>query len=124
METHGLKRIVEYLHRVLPAPDGGPTDAQVLRRFVTQRDDDAFAVLVYRHGPMVWGVCQRVLRHRQDAEDAFQATFMLLARKAAGITSHQAVGSWLYSVAYRTALEAHMSNARRRAREKSLDDVP
>src|SRR5579883_1666596 len=89
MHTHGLRRIVDYLHRVVPEPSGAPTDAQLLGRFVAQRDDDAFTVLVCRHGPMVWGVCQRVLRHRQDAEDAFQATFMLLARKASTIQSRQ-----------------------------------
>jgi RNA polymerase sigma factor (sigma-70 family) len=123
MQPHGLRRIVDFLHQVLPKPGGGATDAQLLGRFVTERDDEAFTVLVYRHGPMVWGVCQRVLRHRQDAEDAFQATFMLLARKASTILSRQAVASWLYSVAYRTAIESHRTNARHRSQQQCLADV-
>src|SRR5688572_5718584 len=91
-------------------PDG--TDAQPLARFITRRDEAAFAALVHRHGPMVLGVCRRVLGNRHDADDAFQATFLLLVHKAAGLQSQERVGCWLYGVAYRTALAARGAAAR------------
>jgi RNA polymerase sigma factor (sigma-70 family) len=81
-------------------------DAQLLERFVSQSDEAAFEVLVWRHGPLVLRLCRRILRHEQDAEDAFQATFLMLVRKARCIGKRQAVASWLYKVAYRIALEA------------------
>src|SRR5262245_28043277 len=81
-------------------------DAQFLERFASHRDEAAFAALVRRHGPMVLGVCRRVLRHADDAEDAFQATFLVLAQKAATIRKRPALGSWLYGVALRVARKA------------------
>src|SRR5262249_51920201 len=99
-------------------------DAQLLARFLAGRDEAAFAALVRRHGPMVLGVCRRVLRHAQDAEDAFQAAFLVLARKAGSVLKREAVGSWLYMVAYRTAQRARARQAQRRAREKPMDDMP
>jgi len=94
-----------------------PTDAQLLTSFVATRDERAFETLVVRHGPMVLGVCRRVLGHAQDAEDALQATFLILARKAGSVRPAEAVARWLHGVAYHTALKARAAGARRRVRE-------
>lgn len=94
-----------------------PRDAQLLESFVATRDERAFETLVLRHGPMVLGVCRRVLGHAQDAEDAFQATFLILARKAGSVRPADAVARWLHGVAYHTALKARAAGARRRVRE-------
>jgi RNA polymerase sigma factor (sigma-70 family) len=118
-----LNKVLEHLHRVLSPPGGELTDGQLLARFVAVRDEASFAALVRRHGRMVLGVCRRMLRHTQDAEDCFQATFLVLARKAS-VVRREAVGSWLYAVAYRTSLEARTVNARRRARERQVEDMP
>jgi RNA polymerase sigma factor (sigma-70 family) len=96
---------------------GGLTDGQLLERFLAHRDEAAFEVLVWRHGPKVLGVCRSVLRHEQDAEDAFQATFLILVRKGGSIGKRQAVGSWLYRVAYRVALRAKVVADKRAARQ-------
>src|SRR5260370_11893634 len=93
---------------------GGASDAQLLEAFVAQKDEAAFATLVRRHGAMVWGVCRRVVGHVQDAEDAFQATFLVLVRRASTIMPRALVGNWLYGVAYRTALKARATSERRR----------
>jgi RNA polymerase sigma factor (sigma-70 family) len=100
------------------------SDGTLLERVATQRDEDAFAALVRRYGPIVLGVCRRVLRHEQDAEDAFQATFLVLFRQARSIRKRQSVGSWLYGVAYRVAQNARLKKARRSVRETALSDTP
>src|SRR5262245_47146631 len=92
--------------------EAGPTDGQLLEDYLSRRDEAAVAALVHRHGPMVWGVCRRLLGHH-DAEDAFQATFLVLARKAASVVPREMVGNWLYGVAYHTALKAKAAFARR-----------
>ena len=104
---------------------GGRTDAELLERFLARGDsdaEDAFATLVARHGPMVLGVCRRMLPASHDAEDAFQATFLVLARRAASIVRRERVASWLYSVAVRTAQVARRRVARQRAAERRLMD--
>jgi RNA polymerase sigma factor (sigma-70 family) len=99
-----------------PCQDGG--DRQLLERFVARREEAAFAELVQRHSGMVWGVCRRVLGREEDAQDAFQGAFLVLARKAATIHKGEAVGSWLYSVALRIARVARKNHARRLELEK------
>ncbi len=96
------------------------SDEQLLDAFLIRRDEDAFAVLVRRHGPMVLHVCCRVLGQQQDAEDAFQAVFVLLARNAAGLRKKTALAGFLHGAAYRIALTAKRSAARRRKHEGSL----
>ena len=100
------------------------TDRELLDRFLRNRDDEAFSVLVARHGPMILGVCRRLLRNSTDAEDAFQATFLVLVRKAATIVPREMVANWLYGVAQQTALKARATKAKRKAREKQVAEMP
>jgi RNA polymerase sigma factor (sigma-70 family) len=112
--------------RGLAAPQeaGALTDAGLLERFAARREEAAFAELVRRHGPLVLGVCRRLLRHDADAEDAFQATFLVLARRAGSITRPGSLASFLYGVAQRVARKARTAAARRQAREEPLHDQP
>lgn len=98
---------------------GGLTDARLLERFAADRDEAAFAALVERHGPMVLAVCRGVVRCPHDAEDAFQATFLVLPRKAATLRPGGSVGGWLHRVAGRVATRANRSRARRRLEEST-----
>ncbi len=111
--------------RLSLSPNGGErSDGQLLTEFVHERDEAAFAALVKRHGPMVLGVCRRVVGDWHAAEDAFQAVFVVLARRAAAVRPREQVGNWLYGVAYRTACKARAALARRRSREKQVDPMP
>jgi RNA polymerase sigma factor (sigma-70 family) len=119
-----MTSVLRQLRRVVLARDAELTDAQLLDCFIARREENAFAALVRRHGPMVLSVCRRVLRNVHDAEDAFQATFLVLVRKAASVVPRRLVGNWLYGVAYRTALKAKSTNARRRVKEGQVAAMP
>lgn len=118
MAAGQLEAVIQFLHAVV-RKDASKwlSDGELLRRFIRQRDQNAFEALIQRHGPMVLGVCRRVLRQNQDAEDAFQATFLVLVRKASPLRTPSTVANWLYGVANRTALELKRARARRRAKE-------
>ena len=117
--------VISYLRMTLCSRTAASApDEELLERFVTQRDEPAFTALLRRHGPMVWGVCQRLLAHRQDAEDAFQVTFLILARKAAAISRRQLLANWLFGVARRAALNMRAMRARRARHEQSCGDLP
>src|SRR5438552_8114532 len=117
MRQGQLRAVLGYLHRVANPDSGELGDAHFLERWRTQRDAAALEVLVWRHGALVWNVCRRILGREQDAEDAFQATFLTFLRKADTIGQGQFLGSWLYKVAYRTALAARAASARHTGRE-------
>src|SRR5438105_11290311 len=121
MESGSIHRVIQGLRRAALIQDGiGRSDAELLTCFIEQRDEASFETLLRRHGPMVLGVCRRVLGNHHDAEDAFQATFLVLIRKAGGIRPRDKLANWLYGVAYRAALKARAVNLRRRARERKM----
>ncbi len=113
-----------FLHYVRSRRRAADSDAELLARFAADRDDDAFGELVRRHGPLVWGVARQVLGHDQDAEDAFQATFLLLARNAKSVRTGAAVAGWLHGTAWRIAAKARSSAAARRKRERNVRPRP
>jgi RNA polymerase sigma factor (sigma-70 family) len=123
MPTSPIDGVIEHLRRAVLRDGDGPGDGELLGHFVERRDEAALAALVERHGPLVWGVCRRLLSHH-DAEDAFQATFLVLVRKAASVVPRETLGNWLYGVAHRTALQARRTAARRGSREAQVKAMP
>src|SRR5215471_21341230 len=118
MATSPMAELIHQLRRTVLLRDGaGLTDGQLLEEYISRHDEAALAALVQRHGPMVWGVCRRILGSYHDAEDAFQATFLVLVRKANSIVPKGMVANWLYGVAHQTALKARATVAKRKTRE-------
>jgi RNA polymerase sigma factor (sigma-70 family) len=125
MANASLGRVIRHLRQSLDRGEAGAlTDPDLLGRIVAEHDPAAFEVLVWRHGAMVLGLCRRLLRHEQDAEDAFQAAFLVLLRKAAAISNRQVLGTWLYKVAFRVALRLRAKQRQRSLRECPEVDVP
>jgi RNA polymerase sigma factor (sigma-70 family) len=128
MADSGINRVVRHIIQAARGRSGGElSDGQLLEWFLAARAEDAFEALVHRHGPMVLGVCRRVLGHVHDAEDAFQATFLILLRKGAGVWPRAKVGNWLYGVAYRIALKARAARGKRQSKEmpaEAATDMP
>lgn len=120
MARHNLSAVVRYLQQLAgSAGTSGASDAELLERYVRHRDEAAFELLVWRHGALVFNVCRRILPCEQDAEDAFQATFLAFVRKAGSISRRGSVAAWLYKVAYRVALEARERARKTTVMEKS-----
>jgi RNA polymerase sigma factor (sigma-70 family) len=118
-EGEDMKTVIRHLKAAALLHEGPVlTDGQLLESFLSRRDGAAFEALLRRHGPLVLGVCRRVLRNAHDAEDAFQATFLVLVRKAGSLRSRELLANWLYGVAYRTAMKARAMNAKRRMKER------
>src|SRR2546423_7940116 len=109
-----LNGVLQYIRKAAAVhTDRGLSDRDLLERFVGARDEVAFTVLIERHGPMVLGVCRRALPHFHDAEDACQATFLVLARKATSLRKKTALSSWLHGVACRVGVKLKRGQARR-----------
>ena len=109
-----MKSIILKKKRTVPRPQATSADGDLLRRYAAERDQAAFRELVLRHGSLVLSVCQRVLHDRHAAEDAYQATFLVLARRAGTISRPEVLGNWLHGVAYRVASKLKVQMARRR----------
>ena len=125
MATDRTGEVIRQLGRAVFLREwAGRTDQELLDCFIHRRQEAAMDVLVRRHGPLVWGVCRRVLRRTQDAEDAFQATFLVLVRRAASISSRELLANWLFGVARQTALSLRGAAAKRGQRERPLSDAP
>ncbi len=125
MANSPMSKFLQNLRRAsLRRDEAGLSDGQLLDAYIRDREEAAFAALVRRHGPMVWGVCRRVLGDERDAEDAFQAAFLVLVRKAASIVPREKVANWLYGVARQTAVKARAMAVRRKVREKQVKTMP
>jgi len=124
MPHHSLPPVLRHIRRLVGAyPADDSDDALLLERFALRQEEDAFEALLERYGPMVLGVCRRLLSQPHDVDDAFQATFLVLARKAGSIARRELIGPWLYGVAYRIALKARATAAQRRNRERQVADM-
>src|SRR5580700_2690990 len=119
-----MSKVVRRIRTEVLRDETGLSDGQLLDSFVKERDEAAFAALMRRHAAMVWGVCSRVLGAHHDAEDAFQATFLVLVRKASAVIPREMVANWLYGVAHLTALKARATSCRRRAKERQVLHMP
>src|SRR5258708_38630538 len=116
MANNALNTVLRHIrHMTVSEAVKDSSDTELLRRFSASRDEAAFTTLVTRHAAMVWAVCRNVLRHEQDIEDAFQATFVVLALRAGSVRKAEAVGSWLYGVARRVAMKAKRDASVRRS---------
>src|SRR5262245_54020677 len=125
MATAPIGTVIRHLRRAASQQDGNAwTDGQLLSSFIDRKDEAAFDALVGRHGPMVFGVCRRVVANHHDAEDAFQATFLVLARKASSVRPRERLANWLHGVALRVALKAMTLTAKRKGREKQVMEMP
>jgi RNA polymerase sigma factor (sigma-70 family) len=125
MASESGSPLLTFIRRLAAARGPGePADGELLRRFAVQREESAFTALMHRHGPMVLGVCQSILQDSQDVEDAFQATFLVLVRKARAISKPGSVASWLHGVAYRLARRVRAEAARRHAHERQAVPMP
>ena len=124
MPGSSLSAVVQHLRAAAGRDGGGRTDGELLTLFLSRRDEDALAALIERHAPMVWGVCCRILRNPPDAEDAFQATFLVLVQKAATVAPRDMVGNWLHGVAHQTAVRLKATAAKRGWREVQMDVTP
>src|SRR5438045_5607028 len=113
MSDGAIHRLLGYVRRYADADAGPASDARLLARYVATGDEAAFELLVWRHGGLVFGVCRRVLGDSHAAEDAFQATFLALARKARAVRRGEALAGWLHRVARRVASRARAATARR-----------
>jgi RNA polymerase sigma factor (sigma-70 family) len=120
MASTRLDAIVRRLGALVSQDAAVMSDGELWERYVRRRDELAFEALVRRHGPMVLSVCRRILRNEQDAEDAFQATFLVLVRRAGSLRSPETIANWLHGVASRTSRESRRAAARRRAREAAV----
>src|SRR5579871_171053 len=119
MGTNAIQGVLQHLRRaVLQQESAALSDGELLERYVNRQDGNALETLIHRHAAMVLAVCRRILGNEADAEDAFQATFLVLVRKAASIRSRGMVSNWLYGVAHNTALKAKAMNRRRRTKER------
>src|SRR5580765_7546964 len=122
MAKQPLNGVLQHLRKVAAVhTERELSDRELLARFLAARDESAFTVLIERHGPMVLGVCRRSLPNLHDAEDACQATFLVLARKAASVRKKTSLGSWLHGVACRVASKLKRDHARRTRREREVD---
>src|SRR5437762_2191071 len=122
MTSTPVQHLVDHLRHVASLEQA--SDAELLDAYLIARSESAFGEIVRRHGPMVWGVCARMLSPREDAEDAYQATFLVLVRKAHAIRPRNRVGAWLHGVAYHVALKARYLSARRSHMEKQMPSLP